>query len=358
MSFLSRFFARRQQFPSITSETVVLWEPCSQSHGEIVPGYAKYLLDLGYEVVVLMTPDRIGEGLFSRFAHSKLHLTTLSQRQIRRFMKTQDVRSAAGVLISTAGKMPTDKTGAPDLDQVFGGVPPENVHLVEHDMSSLHVNGDWPNRVITLRDVSPEYGETHVVNPHYFGDVLHTPKNSQKTILLMVGAARARRRNDHLVINAAERLIAAGYQNFEIRLVGKVDHIEVPLSLQNNFIKVGRLPFSNLYNEVENCDFLLTAFQKDNPAHAFYRTTGTSGSLQLCYGFAKPGIFQQNYIEGTALNLENSLLYDEDTDMFDAMKMAIEMPPNQYKTMQVAMLDSASHLAARSQANMQALFSE
>lgn len=358
MGFLSRFFARRQQFPSITSETVVLWEPCSQSHGEIVPGYAKYLLDLGYEVVVLMTPDRISEGLFSRFAHSKLHLTTLSQRQIRRFMKTQDVRSAAGILISTAGKMPKDKTGAPDLDQVFGGVSLGNAHLVEHDMSNLQGKGDWPNRAITLRDMSPQYGETHVVNPHYFGDVLHTPKNSQKTILLMVGAARARRRNDHLVINAAERLIAAGYQNFEIRLVGKLDNIEVPLSLQNNFIKVGRLPFSTLYSEVENCDFLLTAFQKDNPAHAFYRTTGTSGSFQLCYGFAKPGIFQKDYIEGTALNLENSLLYDEDADMFDAMKMAIEMSPNQYKAMQSGMLNSASHLAARSQATMRALFSE
>lgn len=358
MSFLSRFFARRQQLPSITTEAVVLWEPCSQSHGEIVPGYAKYLVDLGYEVIVLMTPDRIDEGLFSRFAHSKLHLTSLSQPQIRRFMKTQDVRSAAGILITTAGKIPKDKNGAPDLDKVFGGVSPENVHLVEHDMSNLQGKGDWPNRAITLRDVSPEYGDTHVVNPHYFGDVLHTPKNSKKTILLMVGAARARRRNDHIVINAAERLIADGYQNFEIRLVGKLGNIEVPLSLQDNFIKVGRLPFSSLYNEVENCDFLLTAFQKDNPAHAFYRTSGTSGSFQLCYGFAKPGIFQKDYIEGTALNLENSLFYDEDADMFDAMKMAIEMSPNQYAIMQAAMLDSARHLAARSQANMRALFRE
>src|SRR5210317_1461280 len=103
---------------TITSDTIVLWEPCSQSHGEIVPGYAKYLLDLGYRVMVLMTPDRIDEGLFCRFAHPKLHLTTLFQRQIRRFMKKRTVHNAAGVLISTAGKVPRDKNGAPDLGRV------------------------------------------------------------------------------------------------------------------------------------------------------------------------------------------------------------------------------------------------
>lgn len=358
MSYIRRLLARSQQYPFITSETVILWEPCSQSHGEIVPGYAKYLLNLSYEVVVLMTPDRIGEGLFSRFSHPKLHLTSLSQRQIRRFMKTQSIRSAAGILISTAGKIPTDKTGAPDLGQVLGRAPYDNVHLVEHDMSNLQGKGDWPNRAITLRQLSPEYGNTHVVNPHYFGDILRTQKNSTKTVFLMVGAARAKRRNDHLVINAAEQLITAGYKNFEIRLVGKLDSLEVPLSLKDNFVKIGRLSFSELYNEVENCDFLLTAFQKDNPAHAFYRTTGTSGSLQLCYGFAKPGIFQRDYIEGTAINLENSLLYDEDGDMFDVMRFGIKMSSTQYELMQAAMVDSASKLAKRSQSNLGALFGE
>lgn len=347
-----------QQGPTITSDTIVLWEPCSQSHGEIVPGYAKYLLDLGYRVVVLMTPERIDEGLFCRFADPKLHLTTLSQRQIRRFMKKNAVHNAAGVLISTAGKVPTDKNGAPDLGRVFGGAAPANVHLVEHDMSSLMGKADWPDRVITLRALAPEYGHPYLVNPHYFGDVVQTPKNSDRTVLLMVGAARSKRRNDHLVINAAERLVAEGYRDFEIRLVGKLDGVEVPASLNDNFVKVGRLPFYALYEEVENCDFMLTAFQKDNPAHAFYRTTGTSGSFQLSYGFSKPGIFQQDYITGTGITLENSLVYDEDDDMFDAMKTAIEMSPDQYASMQAAMGESARQLASQSLENLRKIFGE
>ncbi len=358
MRLLTRLFALRQQRPPISSDTVILWEPCSQSHGEIVPGYAKYLLDLGYRVVVFMTPDRIGEGLFCRFSHPKLHLATLSQRQIRRFMKTPDVRSAAGILISTAGKMPTDGAGAPDLERVFGGVPPANVHLVEHDMGRLQGQAEWRNRAITLKALAPEYGGTHVVNPHYFGDVLETPKNSDKTVLVMVGAARAKRRNDHLVINAAERLVAEGYRNFEIRLIGKLNGVEVPPSLNDNFIKLGRLSFAALYEEVENSDFLLTAFQKDNPAHSYYRTTGTSGSFQLSYGFSKPGIFQQDYIAGTGVTPENSLLYDEDGGMLDAMKTAIEMPPDQYEVMQAAMRECARQQAAQSLETLRTVFGE
>ncbi len=358
MSFMHRFFACRQQHPSINSKTIVLWEPCSQNHGEIVPGYAKYFVDLGYEVVVFMTPNRIDEGLFSRFSHPRLHLTSISQRQIRRFMKTQEIHSAAGILISTASKIPKDKYGGPDLSQVFNGIPPHNVHFVEHDMSSLQGIGDRPSGVITLKDLSPKYGKTHVVNPHFFGNIEKTPKNSFRTVLLMVGAARAKRRNDHLVINAAERLIAGGYKNFEIRLVGKSDGVKVPRSLRDNFIKLGRLSFSDLYNEVESCDFLLTAFQKDNPAHVFYKTTGTSGSLQLCYGFSKPGIFQMDYIDGTAINRYNSLLYDRDEEVFDAMRSAIDMSSSQYKLMQTAMIDSANQLAERSQSNLRELFFE
>ena len=48
--------------------TFVVWEPCSQSHSEVVPGYAKYLLDLGYSVSIVVKPEHYHSGLFSRFS--------------------------------------------------------------------------------------------------------------------------------------------------------------------------------------------------------------------------------------------------------------------------------------------------
>ena len=60
-------FMKCVNIPVIKDNTFFVWEPCSQSHSEVVPGYVKYLLDLGYHVSVLVNPDRYKEGLFSRF---------------------------------------------------------------------------------------------------------------------------------------------------------------------------------------------------------------------------------------------------------------------------------------------------
>ena len=57
--------------PIIKDNTFLVWEACSKSHSEVVPGFAKYLLDLGYHVSVLLNPERYDEGLFSRFNERK-----------------------------------------------------------------------------------------------------------------------------------------------------------------------------------------------------------------------------------------------------------------------------------------------
>ena len=55
--------------PYYNENTYFVWEPCSKSHAEVVPGYCKLLLDAGYNVSVLIEPKRIDEGLFSNFEH-------------------------------------------------------------------------------------------------------------------------------------------------------------------------------------------------------------------------------------------------------------------------------------------------
>lgn len=342
----------RPKYPEVDAETFILWEPCSKSHGEIVPGYTSYLLSLGYKVLVLMTPERISEGVFSRMQHPRLILGDLPQRQIRKFMKTEAVHKAAGVLITTAGKLPRLENASPDLNAVFDSRVPPKLFLVEHDAVQLFEHGSWRPDYITLRALEEP---SCVVNPHDFGKTQKTPKSEGKTIFTMVGAARSKRRNDDIVLNAAERLVAEGITNFEIRLIGKKGALTIPESLTAHVTEVGRVDFEELYSEVERGDFVLTAFQGDNPDHAFYRTTGTTGSFQLAYGFHKPCILQQNFAVGTALNNENSLFYDADEGMYDALRRAITMSAADYAVMQDAMRDSANALSASSLANLKAL---
>jgi hypothetical protein len=53
---------------------------------------------------------------------------------------------------------------------------------------------------------------------------------------------------------------------------------------------------------------------------------------------------------------ENSLLYDEDGDMMDALKQAVEMSSEKYAFMGKALHRSASKLAHDSRENLRALF--
>ena len=340
--------------PKLDAETFILWEPCSHSHGEIVPGYAKYLLDLGYRVLVLLTPARIDEGLFSRFSHPRLHVARLSQRQIRRFMRSADLSRAAGVMVTTAGKLPERADHSLDLPKVFGGRVPRPLLLVEHEARRRIEAGYWDPRNITLRRLMVPGVESVVVNPHYFGPVTPRPKNP-KTVFLMAGAARSKRRNQDMVLDAVRRLLAEGETGFELRLIGKPGKTPLPDDLRSHVVDTGRVSFDRLYHEVEACDFVLTAFQRDNPDHAFYRTTGTTGSFQLAYGFRKPCIIQQEFAVGTALTAENSLFYDDDADLYHCLRRAIAMPGDSHAQMCSAMQRESEALAQRSLAGLKGL---
>ncbi|CAN0580137.1 unnamed protein product, partial [Ectocarpus sp. 12 AP-2014] len=181
LDWLKRLFA---PWPEVGPATFVLWEPCSKSHGEIVPGYARYLRDLGFDVLVLMTPARLEEGLFARFDMTGIRHGGLSQRQIRRFVKRPEMLEAAGILVTTAGKLPDDASGAVDLVRVFGTKWPAKLGLVEHDARPRIDKGVWDPKTITLRRLDYKGARSVVVNPHDFGAVQATPKTEGRTVFV------------------------------------------------------------------------------------------------------------------------------------------------------------------------------
>ena len=342
-------------WPKVGPDTFVLWEPCSKSHGEIVPGYARCLLDLGFEVLVLMTPQRLEEGLFSRFDPAGVRHGHLTQRPIRRFVRRPELREAAGVLVTTAGKLPDTADGRVDLDKVFGENWPERILLVDHDARPRIDAGVWDPRTITLRRLLYKGAQSVVVNPHDFGRVEVTPKSDGKTIFVAVGAVRSKRGNLPLVHEAAHSLLDRGQDQFEIRVIGKPGGDPVPAALANHVKILGRLPFDAMYDQVEAADFLLTSFQKDNPDHEFYRTGGTSGAFQLAYGFTKPIIVQDAFARLNGFNLTNALIYDEDAGLAEAMSRAVALDAVSYAALQAGMEATATTLFDKSLANIRDL---
>lgn len=343
MKYLQRLFSG-PAVPDFGPRDAVIWEPCSKSHGEIVPGYAKLLLDLGYRVTVLMTPDRIDEGLFSRFVHPDLTLMRLSQRRIARLARAGGLAKAGVVLVSTLGKLPTTPSGHPDLRRAFGERQPERLLLVEHDAGPKIERGIWDPSWLTLRRLVGVDATSVVVNPHHFGTIQDKSKTSGKTVFVMVGAARSGRRDGSLIENAVRRLLAAGQTTFEVRLIGKPSPGGIAPDLTEHMIELGRVDFAHLYDEVEQGDFILTALSPKISAHKLYATVKTTGSFQLCYGFHKPCLVHRDFVDGTAIGPANSLLYADLTSLTEAMTVAIQMSAADYNTLRGAMAQDAQVL--------------
>ncbi len=320
--------------PVIKDNTFLLWEPCSKSHSEVLPGYAKYLLDLGYHVSVLCAPERIKEGLFSRFKDKNLTINKMTKKQVRTFFKKNNLKDIEGLLITTAGKL-CDSVHYGDVYKYFNkDIDKKKILLVEHEACHSVDNGSWCENLIMLRRLDYKNAKCVSVNPHNFGDIKITPKNTDVTNFITIGALQYKKKNCSLMINSFQKLLDRGYKNFKVTVVGKGHLDDLPAELRQYFDIKGRLPFDKMYEELEKADFLLTAYNDKDPKHIRYNTSGTSGNFQLVYGFLKPCIIVESFAPINGFDDSNSILYKDDADYINALEKGINISAMEYEIMQ------------------------
>lgn len=320
--------------PEIKDNTFIVWEPCSKSHAEVVPGFVKYLLDLGYHVSVLLNVERYDEGLFDRFGGENISFNFMSKRNIRKFFKHNDLSAVKGVLVTTVGKLCKDT----NLDEAYThfaeNADRKKIFFVEHDAKIAIDENRWSEKVVTLRKLNYKNADSVVINPHYFGEVKITPKNQDIVNFVTVGAINPKRKNSTMIIEAVETLRTNGFDNFKVTVIGKGKLKDLPEDLHKYFDIKGRLSFSDMYAEMEKADFMLTAYDDRNILHQRYNTVGTSGNFQLVYGFLLPCVIIKSFAGINGFNEGNSVIYDEVDSYTDAMASAIKMSEEDYKIMQ------------------------
>ena len=96
-------FKKSQKTPIIKDNTIIVWEACSLSHSEVVPGFVKYFHDLGYHVSVLVDPDRLKEGLFERFNLENVTLNKNCETTILRDERITRVWGREGIFTLGSG---------------------------------------------------------------------------------------------------------------------------------------------------------------------------------------------------------------------------------------------------------------
>jgi lipopolysaccharide biosynthesis glycosyltransferase len=340
--------------PIVKSNTFIVWEPCSKSHSEVVPGYVKYLLDLGYNVSVLVHPDRLKEGLFSKFDDKRVFLNKMSKKQIKNYFKTSDLSDVEGVLVTTVGKI-CDEI---HFEQAYNAFNPNadksKLLFVSHEAVHAVDNGSWREENITLRNLDYKNAKSVVVNPHYFGDIKITPKNDI-TNFIMIGAIKPYKKNDNTIIEAVKELDEKGISNFKITVVGKGHIKNIPQNIRKYFDMKGRLPFNKMYKEIEQSDFLLTAYDENNPMHVRYNTTGTSGNFQLVYGFLKPVVITRDFAPINEFDGLNSIIYESPENYAKAMEQAILLTKEDYANMQNRLKNTVDGIYKTSKNNLKDL---
>jgi len=334
--------------PEIDGNTFLLWEPCSMNHAEVVPGFTKYLLDLGYSVSVLAEPERIDEGLFSLFGENEnVYLNRIPGKSIQKLLLKNGLAAAKGILISTF----TGKIRLKDIPLT----PGQKILCVSHDVRDDAASID--EKTITLRRVDHNGLETVVVNPHYFGEIQLRTKNATVNFI-SVGALRTKRRNTALLVQAVKKLYQAGARDFRVTVVGKGTLRGFPEELRPFFRITGRLEFRDMYKEIKHADFFLPLLDPHNSEHGRYITTGTSGSFQLIYGFLKPPVIASRFAPINGFDDRNSIIYENNADLAAAMEKAIFMTAEDYSKMRKSLKGYAESLYRESLENLRRLIAE
>ena len=347
--------------PNISSNdrTFFLWEPCLTSHDEVLPGYAKYLLDLGYEVCVLADPNPLNKSLFERFTHSRLKIIFLSQRQIVRFFLRNGLGRARGILITTARKLGEQNSYLTEYKLFSNRSSCQKVLLVEHDVKLPIEKGFIRADTITIGKTDYQDIPTVVVNPHYFGEICTLSKPKEIVQFIAVGIMKDGRYNMARLIEAVQKLHKEEIFNFQVVVIGKKSIRDyLPEHIQDFFVFLEQVPFGKLYEQLDKAHYLVTLFDDLDESHLRYITTGSSGSMQLVYGFRKPCIIARKFANHYDLDDSNSIIYSESKNLHHALKTAIHLDVEAYCAIQDKLAITASKIYRQSLDNLRNLIGD
>jgi len=307
-----------------------------RNHGETLPGYIKYFLDLGFNVDVIMNkPDgkeRNDLGLFLCFGtNDKVRVKPLSAVDLNLFLRSAVAFKYKHILINTFsdGMEQTHLLGV----NLFKLKPV----CVAHNPD---INNDYfrSDKIISpVRIESTGRKPPFIVNPHYFGDY-PKKKKLKKTTFIALHSDNLLRRNINLLFKACDKLFEKGINNFSVKIIR--NNMKIPEKYLNNFQLFGYLDFQSMYNEIQDSDFFLALIDQ---ASVMY-TNKASGTYQLCYGFLKPIVLHKKFSDISGFNYDNSILYNDNDDLADVMEKCINMSGDDYFSLVSALETSEKKL--------------
>lgn len=318
----------------IPPKTILLIE-LNKSHNETLPGYCKYLKDLGYNVRIIITNH--DNSVFCRFSDN-IKVWIFNKKELYYIFKHYNAQKYERVIYNSRGIY---RKKCINIDTYFKNIlkgRKENIYI-QHHLEKLH-EGGCKKQLILANPQNKDELKSLVVNPHYFGETKRGQCKNNLTNFIVIGALESKRKNMDLLIQSVKRLLANKITDFKITVVGKGSMQNLSDEMLSYFDIKGKLPFNEMYNEIEKADFILTLLDPKLPEHSRYLKDGTSGTYQLVYGFNIPCLIHKEFAKINGFDCTNSVLYTQN-NLADAMASAINMNNTEYTNM----CESLKHLS-------------
>lgn len=314
------------KYCTVREKSVVIFEPNSYHH-ECLPGYAKYFTDLGYNVDTLIINGN---------ENSMAYFEPQDNLRIFTYDSLEQINTSCGILKERFNKydyilIHTTDPGKKDLYTKLGVYDTEKSLFIAHDIDFLKNMGMQKyfdeKRVLTLGN----FKDGLQVNPHYFGEFEQKTKN-EKTRFFITSTAGRKYEN---LVEAAETLKKEG-EKFEIIVVGRsTDFTEknIPEKLKKNFVFKHGLPYKEMYEEVQNSDYIIIPLDPENENDNAFKNLRMTGSAQLAYGFLKPIIINKEFAGNYRASEKTGFTY-ENASFTDVMRQAVKLNAKEYKIKQ------------------------
>ena len=297
-------------------------------HGECIPGFIKYFLDLGYKNIDILLNVNLNKlrPLNISFFENKINILAYPPKLIEKYIILGMCNFYKVCIFNTIEFQKKDKIRLYLYKkQKFKKI------IVFHELNNIKKNDIYNFNIIVLKKFNNNF-PVYEVNPHFYGFYLYHNK-SKITKFIIVGSVQSLRKNFLLLFKNIEKLINNNILNFNVTIIGysiekklkKLLYIK-KLSGFVNFIE--KLSYDKMYDYVSKGDFFLPLL--DPKTHYRYLKEKTSGSFQLVYGLNIPMIIEKKFAEKYKFNNSNSVIYETNEEFFDKLNYSINMKNEEY----------------------------
>lgn len=323
-------------------------------HGITIPGYINYFIQLGYNVDCLL---RFGQNVdwqpLCRL-QCKWKAFVGNEYDFIKVLNSDKIKQYDFVFVNTTfyyGELAPYPNGK-SVFELIGKVPAGKYGtlMIEHNYDP-YVKQYHEQKYIKSGNLFTLLGfrKTKMLSSSYLGNVKITPKNTDIVKFLSIGTIHPNNKNYQILFNACNSLLKKGIKNFEIQVIGAGSINDIPTNIRPYFKLLGALTYKDMFDKIEQGDYLLNLFDPKNKEHHKYLDNWATGSSILFFAFAKLPLMHEFFAKSYFLDNGNAVVY---TDLAEGMRLAIQMKSKEYQRRQSALLKLTEELQTKSLKNL------